>query len=247
MKLHLPLAALALALSVAALADWGHPLKWDQFDSIDSRAAESWRTHSGSYFYLAADDFLCTQTGWVSEIRVAGIDDPFNLGVQVMIWSDVPAGPTDESHPGDLLYSVKLGVADPNDPHKVGWWDAGDGTFRINLPENNWFWQEGTPDDPIVYWVGVQAYHDIFGFEKFRWKFRDPSRQWGDDAVFSTNGVTWSHWGVDPTGAIRLYDGTLPAGWSSVDLAFQVYGTPEPATWAIFGLGAFALLRRRRR
>ena len=246
MKARIPLLITGALLSAGAMADWGSPLKWDQFDSVDSRTGQSWSASNGD-FYLCADDFLCTSPGYINEIRVAGHNDGFNLGVWVYFWSDVPAGPNDESHPGTLLSLIKLGNANSGDPNKIGWFDAGDGTFRIDLPQNQWFHQDGTAANPTRYWVGVQARHDIFGFEKFYQSFRTPDRHWGDDAVFSRNGATWSHWGEDPTGNINTYDGILPTNWRSVDMAFQVYGTPEPSSFAVLGLGLLALLRRKRK
>lgn len=255
-----------VAATGAALADWGAPLKWNQFDNPDphGRRIESWSSsqHDGQ---LVADDFVCTQTGYINEIRVRGVNDAYNLGVKVFIWADVPATPTEESHPGTLLKSWSLGNANPNDPHKIGWYDTGTGEFRINLPEGDWFQQQGTPSNPIVYWIGVEPQHDIFGFEKFYWNYRDnlndndpspPDIHRLDDAVVNNyNGSgTWRHLGayyyIDPIFGDRYwkygsYTGTLPAGWRSVDMEFQVYGTPEPASLALLAIGATALLRRR--
>ncbi|HNQ21764.1 MAG TPA: PEP-CTERM sorting domain-containing protein [Phycisphaerae bacterium] len=254
-----------LAWSATALADWGYPLKWDQFDNPDphGRKIESWWSSWG-HGQLVADDFLCTQAGWLNEIRVQGANDAFNLGARVFIYADVPATAEEESHPGALLKFWNLGNADPGDPHKIGWWDAGNGEFRINLPEDDWFYQEGSVANPIVYWVGVQPKHDIFGFEKFYWSYRDnlhndnpnpPDIHNLDDAVVgNTDGSgNWQHlgayyvedWFNGNHWQFGTYTGLLPDGWRSVDMEFQVYGTPEPASLALLALGGLVLLRRR--
>jgi len=219
---------LLTGLPALARADWGDPLVWNQFDSMDSRTAMSWRTHSGSYYYLCADDFVSTARTRISEIRVAGVDDPYPLGVDVYFWADVPATQTEDSHPGALLYQRHLGNAAPGDPHQIGWYAVGDGTFRVAFAENDWFYAEGSPENPVVYWVGVQVYHDIFGFEHFHWKFRNPAQQTAGSAVYSTDGTSWSHWGESPQHNLQLYTGTLPAGWNPVDVSFQLFGTAEP-------------------
>lgn len=214
-----------IACATAAVqAGWGDPLQYDQLTPVDSRAGESWRDGSQSHYYLCADDFVSTEEGRISEVRVRGIDDAYNFGVEVMFWANVPATATTDSHPGELLYtSGRLPVADPGDPNLYGWYDVGNGEFRITLPEFHRFHQQGTPECPVVYWVGVQVYHDVFGWEKFYWNFRQPGYQDGGGAVYSIDGETWSHWGQNQQGTVTTYDGTLPTGWQPVDMTFQLY------------------------
>ena len=94
-------------------------------------------------------------------------------------------------------------------------------------------WQEGSPDNPVVYWLDVEAVpHDPEA--RFGWK--TSIDQWNDDAV----------WTDGPLGA---------AGWNelrhplepdrSLDLAFVI--VPEPATMSLLGLSALTALIRRRR
>ena len=254
-----------VATGTAAMADWGAPLKWNQFDNTDphGRTIQTWFSSNPSQGQLVADDFLCTQTGWINELRVRGHDDDYNFGVKVYIWADVPTTSNDESHPGTLLKSWNLGKADAGDPHKIGWSDAGNGEYRINLPENDWFMQEGTSANPIIYWVGVQAHHDILGIEQFHWNYRDNLQNDNpnptdihnlDDAVVWDAALgSWKHlgawynedWFNGNHWEFTSYTGTLPAGYRSVDMEFQVYGTPEPASLVLLAAASFVLRRRR--
>ncbi|MGD8450721.1 MAG: dockerin type I repeat-containing protein [Phycisphaerae bacterium] len=221
---------LALLLIVTpAVAGWGDPLKIDQYGPVDYFRAPSWRDGDANFYFLCADDFVCTEPGRISEIHVRGIDDPYNLGVEVFFWADVPASEDGDSHPGELLYySGWLPVANPSDPNHYGWYDAGGGEFHITLPEYYRFLQQGTPDNPVVYWVGVQVRHDVFGMEEFNWSHRQPGFQDGGPAAFSADGENWVHWGRNPLGVITTYSGSLPTGWQPVDLTFQLYGAALP-------------------
>jgi hypothetical protein len=252
-------------LSAAALAGWGHPVKWDQFDNPDphGRRTESWWSTMGGG-QLVADDFLCTQTGWINEIRVRGVDDIYNLGVRVFIWADIPATTDEDAHPGELLKSWDLGTASGSDPNKVGWWDTGTGEFCITLPEDDWFLQVGSASNPVTYWVGVQPEHDIFHIEKFYWSHRDnlsndepnpPDIHNLSGAVVGNTdgGGNWQHLGAHYVEdsfngdhwEFGSYAGTLPDDWRSVDMELQVYGTPEPTTLALLMLGGLMVVRRR--
>ncbi len=219
-------------LTADSEAGWGDPLKYDQIGPVDVRKSPSWR--GGDYYFLCADDFVCTETGRISEVRLRGLDDPYTLGVEVFFWENVPATPDEDTHPGELLYaSGLLPPADPTDPHHVGWYNGGLAHFYVTLPEYHRFLQQGTPEDPVVYWVGVQVRHDVFGTEEFLWYHRQPAAQTGAPAAFSTNGADWLHWGEATNGNIATYSGTLPANWQPVDLAFQLYGSPRIPDYVI--------------
>jgi hypothetical protein len=240
------LCALVLAFAPAALADWDHPVKWDQLDPISGKFA--WAQLSSQ---ITADDFLCDETGWITDIELIGdpyaqLNDPATL--RITFWSDVPAGLDDESHPGTLLWDITVNPAAAGDPLSLGWKKVADyvpvGTeskIKIDLPEDDWFLQtEGN-----IYWIGIQ------GPPGFMWAVLDPCAGHEiDDAVTWANGAPgWVHYGWDATGNLQTYEGLLPEGWVSADLSYRLTGTvPEPTSIALvtMGAGLLALLRRRK-
>jgi hypothetical protein len=61
--------------------------------------------------------------------------------------------------------------------------------------------------------------------------------------------TSWMHWNDDAVwrlvGGMPWYELTDPITGESLDMAFVI--TPEPTTMALLGLGAMALMRRKRR
>jgi len=264
------IATLVLVLGLAAgaaRADWPNTVvKWDNnVANVDLYGGASFINPDGYVTgspveALSADDFLCTSSRPVMDIHFSGWCDTGNYWIEsfrITFWSDVPATANDESHPGDLLYDQMIGMADPADPLKLGWLDKGDGTFVINLPEEQWFWQQGSPDDPLVYWIGIQGVtvEDEFD-DLFFWGFVDrylPT--WGDDAAFTSDDfgyLGWWNWGwpgplEDPDVGPDPFDGPFPIGWvKSADMAFTL-SVPEPATIGLLAIGGLGALLRRRR
>jgi hypothetical protein len=253
-------AILAVCLTTAGAAD-GPDLqsKWDQIGAgVDNYGLASYIDDVNGAA-LTADDFLCTQPGWITDIRFAGWSYYGNQHInqfRVTFYADVPAAAGAAGHPGDLIYEQLITAASPADPLDLGWRDLGDGTFRISLPRNQWFHQDGTQESPIVYWIGIQGVMQVDGSgDLFYWNAVGRNQgTWGDGAAFASQAYgyePWANWGwpsVDPqTGAPSLYTGAFPAGWAaSADTAFAV-STPEPASMALLGLGGLMMLLRRRR
>jgi hypothetical protein len=174
-----------------------------------------------------ADDWLCTQSGAVSDLHIwfsMRQDLPPQPGlVAFSIWSDVPATPNMFSHPGNLLwggifgpaqYSIRpylVGVQgwyDPNDPQGVIPQDHNQ-IWQLNLTQiPQPFWQErGT-----IYWLGVNFAPDWVNAAG--WK--TSKDHFNDDAV-------WWNWQTG--GWHELRD---PLSGESLDMAFVI--TPEPGT-----------------
>jgi hypothetical protein len=166
---------------------------------------------------ILADDFLCTSCGPITNIQIWGswlsdkmVDNPsFTLG----IWSDVPAQltqPPIPSHPGDLLWSAWFGPPNYNyssafyanasehfyDPNIAGLGGLVGGDteiWRYSFNPLNPFWQTGSSNSPVFYWLSVSA--EVPTNVLFGWK--TSTNHWNDDAVYghlNTGGVPMGDW-----------------------------------------------------
>jgi hypothetical protein len=233
------------------LSDWNHDVKWDQLDPQDSYGGASWVDYNTPSDALTADDFLCSETGWISDIEFWGwsiYGNEYIDSFRITFYSDVPASPGDASHPGDMLYDYTIGpVTDPEYP-TLGWQEIETNHFKINLPEDQWFAQTAGN----IYWIGIQGVMVTDGyFDGFYWNFRDRYEEtWGDDAAFTSEyfGMApWWSWG-SPAGYANpdLYETTLPADWTSLDMSFRLTGLPIPEPASLLLVCAGILLARRR-
>ena len=200
-----------------------------------------------------------------------GMPDPGAVAFRLSIHSDIPAIPNDPdsfSRPGDLLWervfkSHEFKVR-PYSQGPEGWFDPNSGYYEPVADNITWqynffmdpldtsipdpvFYQKGTPTDPVVYWLDVEAFPEAMeGAEPlFGWK--TAREHWNDDAVFADwvdEPPTLSPWRelLYPPGH-PYYQ--LPPPQNSIDLAFAI--TPEPSTIALLVMGGLALLRRKRK
>lgn len=250
--------ALAGFIAAPALADWNHPVKWDQLQpDPTTNSAASWLDYDTPSDAMTADDYVCSGSAadrYVTDIEFWGFSYYGSVYIQnfvVQFWSDVPASPTEESHPGTMLYSYHATPANPADPLKLGWQEAevaanGLSRFKIDLPRENWF-DQGVGASHVL-WISIQGEMVTDGFfDAFYWTFRDPaSGHFGDDAAFQSQYfgyAPWAHW-ADNAGTTSLYYGPLPAGYTSRDMAFRLTGIPEPTSFLLLGIGFLALRRR---
>jgi hypothetical protein len=196
---------------------------------------------------ILADDFQCTMTGPITKVRLWGSWKSDIKGqikkIHLSIHSDDPVGPggTDPanyySKPDYLLWSKDINAPNFTEslfmditPEYEYWWDpttgllmpAGDHKiwqYDITI-DSNQFIQEGTPSQPIVYWL--DAYADINTVPtsaQFGWK--TSHMHWNDDAVWSSdNGIIWNE---------MRYPPGHPYAPDSADLAFAIItGQTEP-------------------
>ena len=181
----------------------------------------------------------------------AAIPTASNVAFTLSLHADIPAtepGGPGYSMPGDLLweqtfgpgqFSVNLYSEGPE-----GWYNPNTGEYIAEGDNQAWqynfyidqsvaYLQEGTPDNPIIYWLDVSATpSDDQAF--FGWK--TSLQHWNDDAVWAD-----SHQG--PWSELH-YPNSHPFGGESIDLAFVI--TPEPTTIALLGLG-YVFIRKRRK
>jgi hypothetical protein len=200
----------------------------------------------GQSQYLLADDFECTQHGAITNITVWGSwlydklpdGSPSNVMFALSFHSDIPTNVTGvHSMPGETLWhdffepgrfaverenaelnSLREGWLDPalSDPHFEPNGDSNCWKYTFSVPLDMAFVQTGTVENPVVYWLDVQAYPmDQGNLASFGWK--TTTNHWNDDA-------TWIE-------AEEPYEGpwnelVYPNGhqyeFASIDLAFRL-------------------------
>lgn len=236
--------AAMLLFAAPVLADWdvgdSYKMHYPQLPKLDG-----WDVRAGYYTFLA-DDFLCTDTGPITDIHLwaswkGDIAEWAQVGqIHTAIWSDDRSGPY--SKPGVRLWhndwSISQASIVPWGAGPQGWYDPAmglvlpvdhDQIWQINLVnplEPPFIQQEGT-----IYWLEVSFVNvnPFADFPTIGWK-QSGSPHFEDDAVWRTPETPWA----------ELMD---PMTQLSMDLAFVI--TPEPASVGLLALGALALIRRR--
>ncbi len=229
--LLLPFLALALA-SYPAQAHWdmGDPAKWIQMPDLGPTGVDV------NASLVLADDFLCTETGLIRKIHIWGSwendylpfgEDPSAIEFMVGIYSDIPASQsgTGYSMPGQLLWSTtvysnftteRVWADDlqegwlnlPSDYDPLG--DTVCWQYNFWFREGSAFMQQGSPEQPIVYWLAIQAL-PLDQMAHFGWKSSD--YHWNDDATWTTFVVPWME---------MVYPPGHPDQGESMDLAFVI-------------------------
>lgn len=161
-----------------------------------------------------------------------GQDVQFTLSIH----SDIP-DPDGQgsaySMPGEVLWhkvfmSGTFDISIEKDGIEEGWWDPetllylfpGDHVcwkYVFHIPKAEAFCQRGTPENPVVYWLDVQADPNVCGGAQFGWK--SSINHWNDDAVWAV--------GSEPyTGLWQelRYPPGHPMQMQSIDLAFAIDG-----------------------
>ncbi|HEC89183.1 MAG TPA: PKD domain-containing protein [Thermoplasmatales archaeon] len=195
------------------------PLGWD----VDATYVEEvWPQN------CLADDWLCTETGPVSDIHFWGSWLNDNIGnitaFSIAIAADIPADPPEipYSRPGATLwertfYPTDWVVAGPWEGSQ-GWYDPGEGFY---IPDNHiLYWQYNIEniEDPFIqtegtiYWLSVSAIVEPASPQP-RWGWKSSDDHWNDDAVHGF----WYE--LDWT---DLYE--PPDFETSLDLAFVITG-----------------------
>jgi hypothetical protein len=153
---------------------------------------------NGTWPTLLADDWMCSDSGWVKDIHFwgswmhgfTGQIDFFHF----RIFSDIPAqqSPTGYSIPGDILWEYQtqnFGIVPINPPVPEGWYDPVTGQFfpddhiqffqyNVYLDSLDWFRQ----DEGTIYWLSITA--NVLTPET-QWGWKSSIEHWNDDAVWS--------------------------------------------------------------
>jgi hypothetical protein len=236
-------ALLALPLGASAHWDPSVPAKWIQMPDETSLGIDVNATNP----YILADDFECTETGPITQVHIWGswyndylpMGRPDSVTFILSFHYDIPEGPGGYSMPGDVLwYRVfrpgEFTVSTWLDGVPEGWMEPPDfytfpadyaiWQYNFYIPADELFWQEGSPDHPVVYWLDVQAYP----FDANAWfGWKTSIEHWNDDAV-------WAY-GAEPFGGpweeLRYPPGHEQQG-QSIDLAFVLVGEePVDKDW----------------
>ena len=191
---------------------------------------------------ILADDFECNKSTLITDITVWGswkydylpYGNPNNVSFTLSIHSDIPypdpCNPYEWSMPGDVLWVRNLM---PSEVHiqkeqiNEGWYNPyyqeylpiGDHVcwkYVFHIPEANAFCQKGTPEEPIVYWLDVQA-HPFDTTAQFGWK--SSINHWNDDAVITAGFEPYIGWWNE-----LRYPFEHPLYYQSIDLAFAIDG-----------------------
>ncbi|MDY7110334.1 MAG: hypothetical protein SYC29_17020 [Planctomycetota bacterium] len=229
------------AVGVPAWADWdiGDPHKM-HFPQLPD--PEGWDVNA-TFPKVIADDWMCSETGWVTDIHFWGSwREDFEVpiaNIHLSIHDNIPEGPDGWSIPGDLLWEADLqpgmwverfwGEGDQ------GWYDPNTGEYfehdhfgmwqyNVFLPEDLWFWQE----QDTIYWLDITVVPED---PAAQWGWKSSLDHWNDDAVWGDDPVDW--WG-------ELRD---PINGESMDMAFVI--TPAPGALALLALAGLAPRRRR--
>jgi hypothetical protein len=176
-------------------------VKWSQPALFDPRIDDTtkfwgWLESSVYSMPYVADDWFCHDPCPVTRIRWWGgyaewdsqwPPDEAPPYFHISIWTDVPQNPDNPfSHPGTMIREWFVGRHDVHETIDKPYYfnelmeePAPCFRYTYNIPEDNWFYQEG---DATVYWLSVQAvYEEIPGSHFWGWLTRE--HYFNDDAV----------------------------------------------------------------
>ena len=178
---------------------------------------------------VIADDWMCTGTGYVSDIHFWGSWKNNQVGTINWFWigiySNVPATNQTYSHPGDLLWSrtfypgewIEVPYETPQ--YTEGWYDLASGYW--NKPDHWNYFQYNIVNitdafvqwNGTIYWLAISA--NVTGGS---WGWKTSTENWEDDAVWS--------WGIEYPEWVELWDPQEPG--VSLDMSFVITGEVFP-------------------
>lgn len=231
---------MSVTLASSTIADWvpadGHKMHYPQMPDV---------TYSGVAVQMPpwinrADDFRCSESGWITDIHIWGSFKGDSLPAMgpdgvifiLSIWSNIPAYPYpgyDFSRPGRMLwqkvfYYYQYDVTLVADNIKEAWYypetgaytpDDHDQLYQYNfeIPISQAFFQQ----NGTTYWLGVKTYSPMSPNQAFGWKSTRPYMQWNDNAV------RWTTTGWSPLS----YPADHPTNAGDpLDFAFVIDGFP---------------------
>ena len=253
--------SLVLGASAAVKADWdegdGYKMHWPQLPDLENgQVFESSSNDEGTA--AMADDFLCTENGYITDIHVWGswymdevCDDAlFWIGIFSNISEEDPQNPENYSMPGELLWEREFGSED----YTRRFW-ASSGTIDYYYPVDWEIWIREDCSDVYqynffidaedafyqeqneIYWLSVvltYADDEEWGVEDgywWGWISCLPEDKWNDDGAWFPLDMPleWQE-------LFYLYcpEGCYPTE-DSADLAFVITTTPPPPPLPVGG------------
>jgi len=202
---------------------------------------------------ILADDWQCSETGWVTDIHFWGGWKLDNIGTingfWVKVYGDVPADPPQNpySKPGELLWEGYFAEADFSSEEFVqvddeSWWNPSNGSrveqsspryyqYNICLDEQTRFWQEAGS----VYWLSITA--DVAELTT-EWGWKSTTDHWNDNAVWAApESFDWIEvWEPAPPLGSAFAIQFDAAGDTAMAFAYPAYGDgwyyyPESEWW----------------
>ena len=191
-------------LGGVAKADWqpsdGHKMHFPQLPNPEGWDVSATGNNVQFPPLVLADDWMCSETGWVKDIHFWGSWKGDDIGeiisFHLSIHADIPAdqSPYGYSMPGPILWAADLFQGDWIEagpfPGPQGWYDPYIDFFEfpdhgmyfqynVFIPEPFWFPQEaGT-----IYWLDISAI--VADPEFTQWGWKTSIEHWNDDGVFS--------------------------------------------------------------
>jgi hypothetical protein len=233
---------LLFGFSVCGLAQSNNVVKWTQPPNPIGWDVNMTRQ-------TLADDFLCTQTGPITDIHLwtsfkGDVSPSAPYSFTLSLWSDTPVGPgVSYSHPNLILWQSTLAPSSieqiPN-ADRQGWYDP---LYlpvevipqdHVNMQRYNFLIPQGeefTQTEGNIYWLAVQA-TPVEPLERSLMGWKTALELRNDDAT-AWDGQQW----------VELHD---PLKQQSLDLAFEITtsNAPDGGMTALFliisltGLGA---------
>jgi hypothetical protein len=237
---------LILGLSLTALADWipqdGHKMHFPQMPD-----STGWAVCATVPVQLA-DDFMCTETGWIKDIHFWGgwrhNEEGELLSFILRLHDDIPANQsgTGYSMPGETLieWTIETWSEVVQNPlTQEGWYNPMTDfvfpddhslytQYNVFLDQSDWFHQ----DSGSIYWLSISA--NVVDPINSQWGWKSSQDHWNDNATFGDIGddVFEEMYEPDPVD-------TLTGGFFiSVDQSGTPWnwgGTNQWGTW--FGYG----------
>ncbi len=215
--------------------------KWIQRPDLSEQGMDVKATEP----FILADDFKCTVTEPITSIVVWASwfndETPYgsesNVEFTLSFHSDIPTNEFQRySMPGEVLWSQRFTTGTfevdvERDGLMEGWYNPERDEFRFpgdticyryTFPAvaTNMFMQRGTTNEPVIYWLDVQAHPRGASPALFGWKTAETN--WNDDAVWGEGREPFP----GPWNELR-YPEEHPRRGESIDLAFALYGGEE--------------------